>query len=103
MFAAFAASPIARRHRHRLFQQALVLLAGHQLQRRLHEGEVGVVGNHRLGEGGELHALFAELRDLAHDLLDRGLPAVQHGAELHGGGLHEGAHRTLPFSVGFML
>jgi hypothetical protein len=54
----------------------------------LHEGEIGVIRNDGLGEGRELDALFAQLTDLLHDLLDGTLPAVQHGADLHGGGFN---------------
>src|SRR5215216_6480669 len=61
----------------------------------LHEREVGVVGNHSLGEGRELNILFAQLADLLVDLLDGTLPAIQHGADLHGSGFDDGAHCVL--------
>ena len=75
----------------RLFQQALMLLA-HRV-RGLDEGEVGVVGNDSLRESREPDTLFAQLADLLLDLLDRALPAVQHRADLHGGGFDDRAHR----------
>src|SRR5215207_284026 len=57
-----------------------------------HEGEVGVVGDHGLGKGCELHALRGEFTDLLHNLLDGPVAAVQYGAELHGGSFDDGAH-----------
>ena len=48
--------------------------------------------NDSLREGRELNALFAQLEDLCHDLLDGALPAVKHGADLYGGGFNHGAH-----------
>ena len=62
---------------------------------RLHKGEVRVVGNDGLGEGREPDTLFAELADLLHDLFNGADPAVEHGADLHGGGFDDGAHCSL--------
>ena len=45
-------------------------------------------GNRSCARGSDLIA------DLLHDFLDGALPAVQHGADLHGGGFDGGAHRT---------
>lgn len=77
----------------RLFEQMLVLLPGHKLERRLHEGEIGIVWDERLREGCESNALFAQLVDLPHNLFDGALSAAQHRADLHGGSVNDRAHR----------
>ena len=68
-----------------LFEQPVVFRA--HLVRRLHEGEIGVVRHHRLREGGELHALATEGDDLPADLVHGAFAAVEHRAQLDGGGL----------------
>jgi hypothetical protein len=74
-----------RRYGDRLIEQAVVFLT--DFVGRLHEGEIGIVRNHRLREGGELHALAAEGGNLFADLANGALTAVEHGAELNSGGL----------------
>ncbi len=69
-----------------------MLLASHQLERRLHESEIGIIGNDRLGEGRVLDALLTQFEDLLDDLFDGALAAVQHGGDLHGGSFDDGAH-----------
>src|SRR5258705_1520911 len=81
---------LGRGHRDRLLEQTLMLLA-HGVG-RLHEAEIGVVRDHCLGERRELDALLAQLANLLHNLLDGADPAVEHGADLHGGGFNDGAH-----------
>ncbi len=82
-----------RRDGDRLFEQALVFRA--HPERRLHEGEVGVVRHHRLREGSEQHALATEGEDLPADLVHGALAAVEDRAQLDGGGLDDG-HRGSP-------
>ena len=56
----------------------------------LHKGEIGVVRHHRLREGGELHALAAKLEDFCDDLVHGAFAAVEHRADLYGGGFDDG-------------
>src|SRR5258707_1205737 len=55
-------------------------------------------GHHRLREGRELHPLLAKLVDLAHDLVDGSLAAIEHGTQLDRGSLHN-FHGHLLISV----
>ena len=80
-----------RRHGDRLFEQLVVFRA--ILERRLHGGEIGVVRHHRFREGGELHPLAAQGDDLPADLVHGTFAAVEHRAQLDGGGFDD-AHRT---------
>ena len=82
LFAGFADSVRGpRRDNDGLFDK-LTVLGAHRVG-RLHERKVGVVGDHRLGEGGVLHATCAELVDLLHHLGHGAFPAVEDGTDLH--------------------
>ena len=82
---------------HRLFKQPEVFRA--HLERPLHKGEIGVVRHHRLREGGELHALATKLDDLLDNLVHGAFAAVEHRADLHGGGFDDGHCSTLYWSI----
>ncbi len=72
------------RHRHRQLVQAQVVRPhGH---RRLHEREVGVVGNEGLGKDRELHALGGGPVQGLADLVQGAVGRVEHRRNLHGGG-----------------
>src|SRR4051812_46615798 len=55
-----------------------------------------IVRHHSLREGREVHPLLAELSDLAHDLVDGCLAAIESRTQLHRSGVHN-SHRNLLF------
>jgi hypothetical protein len=63
-----------------------VLASANDLVGGLEKRKVRVVGHHGLREGRELHALLAKLVDLAHDLVDGSLAAIEDRTQLHRGG-----------------
>ena len=74
--------------------RAIALTTAGDLIGRLHVREVRVVRHDRLGERRELDALSTELADLAHDLVDGSLAAVEHRAQLDRRGFDD-SHRSL--------
>jgi hypothetical protein len=83
-----------RRHRHSLFKQP-EMFRDH-LERPLHKREIGIIRHHRLREGGELHALATKLDDFPDNLVHSAFTAVEHWADLHGGGFDDD-HGAYPF------
>jgi hypothetical protein len=66
-----------------------MLLAGSELERSLHESEIGIVRHHRFRERGELDPQFGEFRDFLNHFLHRTFPAIEHGTDLYGTGFDD--------------
>jgi hypothetical protein len=71
-----------RWYRYRLIEQLEVLTSGNDLVARLDERKVRVLGHHGFWKRGKLHSLLPEFLDLAHDLVDRSLAAIEDGTQL---------------------
>src|SRR5271169_452944 len=89
-----------RWHGYRQIEQLPMLWCDDVLHGRLDERKIGVVRHDGLRERRELHLLMAELVDGPHDLFDRPLAAIEHGAQLNCSSFHN-SHGNL-LAVSFM-
>ncbi|MNO88794.1 hypothetical protein D3C76_802590 [compost metagenome] len=68
---------------------------------RLDEREIRVVRHDGFGKHGELHALLTQLENFLDDFVDGAFTAVEHGADLYGGGFDKGHGGDLIEGMGF--
>src|SRR5258705_5599197 len=85
--------------RHGLIEQFHVLASANDLVGGLKKRKIRIVRHHGLTEGRELHPLLAKLVDLAHDLFDGSLTAIEDRTQLNRGGFTN-SHCHLPISIG---